>query len=179
MIGDPMTFEIVEWVKENIETLMENATALPMKNLTGNWWELKSKKKEEKKKKKKKAVRKVKKEKLISEVPEVSKSLLKEFEEKQNNPAYMEMQQVREKLPACINQKKVMKAINKSQVVVISGDTGCGKSTQVPQFILDDAILKGKGSSCNIVCTQPRRISAVGLADRVSAERAESVGETV
>ena len=45
---------------------------------------------------------------------------------------------------------------------------GCGKSTQVPQYILEDAITGGQGGSCNVICTQPRRISAVGLASRVS-----------
>lgn len=45
---------------------------------------------------------------------------------------------------------------------------GCGKSTQVPQYVLEEAISAGKGGSCNIICTQPRRISAVGLARRVS-----------
>jgi len=38
----------------------------------------------------------------------------------------------------------------------------------VPQFILEDAVAQGRGGACNIVCTQPRRISAVGLAHRVA-----------
>ena len=46
--------------------------------------------------------------------------------------------------------------------------TGCGKSTQVPQYILEDAIAAGQGSICNIICTQPRRISAVGVSTRVA-----------
>jgi ATP-dependent RNA helicase DHX36 len=37
----------------------------------------------------------------------------------------------------------------------------------------------GKGESCKIVCTQPRRISAISVAERISAERGESVGDTV
>lgn len=56
---------------------------------------------------------------------------------------------------------------------------GCGKTTQVVQFVLDDYIVKKKGSMCNIVCTQPRRISAVSVAERVASERDEKLGESV
>ena len=50
-----------------------------------------------------------------------------------------------------------------------------GKTTQVCQFILDDFISSGQGAYCNIICTQPRRISAVSVADRVACERVEEV----
>jgi hypothetical protein len=50
---------------------------------------------------------------------------------------------------------------------------------QVPQFLLEEAIAAGSGAACNIIVTQPRRISAVGLATRVAAERGEAVGATV
>ena len=43
----------------------------------------------------------------------------------------------------------------------------------MPQFILEEAIASGAGAACSIICTQPRRISAVGLATRVAAERGE------
>lgn len=67
------------------------------------------------------------------------------------------------------------------QIVVISGMTGCGKSTQVPQYILDDWMVNTKGGSphCNVICTQPRRISAMGVAERVASERNEKVGNVV
>jgi HrpA-like RNA helicase len=65
------------------------------------------------------------------------------------------------------------------QVVVVSGETGCGKTTQLPQFILEDAIARMRGLETNIICTQPRRISAVSIANRVAEERGESVGGTV
>ena len=79
----------------------------------------------------------------------------------------------RQKLPAWNERHHIMTEINCNQVVVISGMTGCGKSTQVPQFILDNWLSDPNGDKkhCSIVCTQPRRISAIGVAERVAAER--------
>jgi len=62
---------------------------------------------------------------------------------------------------------------------LISGETGSGKSTQSVQFVLDDLIQRKLGAVANIVCTQPRRISALGLADRVSEERNQTVGQEI
>ena len=45
--------------------------------------------------------------------------------------------------------------------------TGCGKTTQVPQLVLDDLIEKGKGAECNIIVTQPRRISAISVRNEI------------
>lgn len=65
------------------------------------------------------------------------------------------------------------------QVVVISGETGCGKTTQLPQYLLESEIETGRGAFCSIICTQPRRISAMAVSERVSIERGEPLGETV
>jgi len=65
------------------------------------------------------------------------------------------------------------------QVLVVSGETGCGKTTQLPQYVLESEIDAGRGATCNIICTQPRRISAVSVAERVAAERGEEIGESV
>lgn len=59
--------------------------------------------------------------------------------------------------------KELIALINSNRVVVVSGETGCGKTTQVTQFILDDHISRGLGSICRVVCTQPRRISAISV----------------
>lgn len=66
-----------------------------------------------------------------------------------------------------------------TQVIVISGETGCGKTTQLPQYIIESEIESGRGAFCNIICTQPRRISAMAVAERVSTERGEPLGESV
>lgn len=65
------------------------------------------------------------------------------------------------------------------QVVIISGETGCGKTTQIPQFILESEIESVRGAVCSIICTQPRRISAMSVSERVASERGEKLGESV
>ncbi|XP_075196835.1 ATP-dependent DNA/RNA helicase DHX36 [Anomaloglossus baeobatrachus] len=106
----------------------------------------------------------------------LDRQLREELQEKATNYRYLEMQRFREKLPSNNMKAEIIKMISGNQVTVISGETGCGKTTQVTQFILDDYINKGKGSACHIVCTQPRRISAISVAERVAAERAEPCG---
>ncbi|CAF4823163.1 unnamed protein product, partial [Rotaria sp. Silwood2] len=70
--------------------------------------------------------------------------------------------------------------IEKNQIFILVGETGPGKTTQTPQFILDDQILKNKGSQCRIICSQPRRIGATSVAERVAQERGENrLGESV
>ncbi|CAH9063561.1 unnamed protein product [Cuscuta europaea] len=90
-----------------------------------------------------------------------------------------EMMLFREKLPAFKVKSEFLKAIAENQVLVVSGETGCGKTTQLPQFILEEEISSSRGANCNIICTQPRRISAISVAARISSERGENLGETV
>lgn len=60
----------------------------------------------------------------------------------------------REQLPVKQFQEEIMAAIDNNPVVIIRGATGCGKTTQVPQYILDRFIQGGRASDCNIVVTQ-------------------------
>lgn len=88
-----------------------------------------------------------------------------------------ELAETRRVLPIAEHRDQVLQLLRTQQVVLIAGETGCGKTTQVPQFILEDSWAAGRG--CRVVCTQPRRISAVSVAERVAAERGEAVGENV
>lgn len=77
-------------------------------------------------------------------------------------------------LPVFSYRDQILEYVASNQVVVISGDTGCGKSTQIPQFLLDDAIANGSIDQTRIICTQPRRLSAISLAERVARERSSN-----
>ncbi|CAH7673669.1 hypothetical protein PPACK8108_LOCUS8554, partial [Phakopsora pachyrhizi] len=54
-----------------------------------------------------------------------------------------------------------------------------GKTTQVPQPILDKAAMRGQGTCCNIICAQPRRIAAISIPQRMANKRKESLGQSV
>lgn len=92
---------------------------------------------------------------------------------------YKKIEQFRKTLPAYKKSKDILNVIDNNQMIVISGETGCGKSTQVPQLILDDAIINKRGGYVKILVTQPRRIAASSLAMRVAQERAEHIGNAV
>lgn len=88
-----------------------------------------------------------------------------------STPSYQHMLHSRMQLPMWNFREDVLMAIERHQVVIICGETGCGKSTQVPAFILEHELSQGK--PCKIYCTEPRRISAISLARRVSEELGE------
>ncbi|KAJ7562990.1 hypothetical protein O6H91_03G091800 [Diphasiastrum complanatum] len=102
-----------------------------------------------------------------------SQYLLSLMHNKMRNKKYKEMAQSRNSLPIAAIKEQLLKVLVQGDVVVVSGETGSGKTTQVPQFILDEMIMNGCGGFCNIICTQPRRIAAISVAERVAAERCE------
>ncbi|MBW2521506.1 MAG: DEAD/DEAH box helicase, partial [Deltaproteobacteria bacterium] len=69
-------------------------------------------------------------------------------------------------LPITAHREEILNAITASPVVIISGDTGSGKTTQLPKICLE----AGRGREKMIGCTQPRRIAAITVADRVARE---------
>ncbi|XP_041765318.1 putative ATP-dependent RNA helicase DHX57 [Anopheles merus] len=114
------------------------------------------------------------------------RNIVRKFMDKQTNAAYKEMLKNRRNLPAWTKMSEIVALMEAHQILVISGETGCGKSTQVPQFLLDDWLLQSSKLKPNeplrhveIICTQPRRLSAIGVAERVADERNEKIGNTV
>ncbi|KAK5860049.1 hypothetical protein PBY51_021555 [Eleginops maclovinus] len=82
-------------------------------------------------------------------------------------------------LPVDAHREKVISAVRSSRVVVIDGETGCGKTTRIPRFLLEDCVRGGEGANCNIIVTQPRRISAVSVAQRVAQEMGPALKNSV
>ena len=66
-----------------------------------------------------------------------------------------------------------------AQILVVSGETGCGKTTQLPQFLLEKEMSCLREADFNIICTQPCRVSTIFVAARISPERGESLGEAI
>lgn len=78
-------------------------------------------------------------------------------------------------LPICQKKVEIIEAIQKNRVLIISGETGSGKTTQIPKFCLK----AGLGIKGLIGCTQPRRIAAVNVARRIAHELGQSLGQAV
>ncbi len=78
-------------------------------------------------------------------------------------------------LPITVKKKEIIDAISKNQVVIISGETGSGKTTQIPKFCL----AAGRGIDGKIGCTQPRRIAATTVSHRIAEELGEKLGTSV
>ncbi|THD25597.1 Maleless [Fasciola hepatica] len=95
------------------------------------------------------------------------------------NPQLRGILEDRAALPVNAYQQSVIETVRLNQVTLIRGETGCGKTTQIPQFLLDSFIQAGAGAECAVLVTQPRRISAISLAERVAFERGETVGTSV
>jgi ATP-dependent RNA helicase DHX8/PRP22 len=82
----------------------------------------------------------------------------------------------RRELPMWSAREKLIQAVKKSPVLVVVGETGSGKTTQIPQFLLDAGFAGTRGL---IACTQPRRVAAMTVAQRVAQERGCELGEEV
>ncbi|KAI2810806.1 ATP-dependent RNA helicase A [Blomia tropicalis] len=107
---------------------------------------------------------------------DINHYLQDQFHQMITNVRFQQILTTRSQLPIYVIKDKVISLINDHSVLIIKGSTGCGKTTQVPQFILDSFIRQGNGANCNIVVTQPRRISAISISERVAYERVEPNG---
>lgn len=120
-----------------------------------------------------------------------------EREDSTSNSKYQFKPRQRKDLPIYKHRHEIIDKINNNPVVVLTGkifylfqmrwskstigfllgSTGCGKSTQIPQYIIDDAA--ERKVPCKIIVTQPRKIAAITIAQRVAKERNCELGTMV
>ena len=82
----------------------------------------------------------------------------------------------RQRLPIFAHRTNILYLLEKYETVIIVGETGCGKSTQIPQYLDESGWTAGKWKVC---VTQPRRVAVVTVAARVAEERGSFIGEEV
>ncbi len=80
-----------------------------------------------------------------------------------------------EQLPIVARRREIVEALKKHTVLIVAGETGSGKTTQLPKFCLE----AGRGVDGLIGCTQPRRIAAMAVARRLAEELGEAPGVSV
>ncbi len=88
----------------------------------------------------------------------------------------LSIEQQRQRLPSFKFRNHILYLLEKYQTVIIVGETGCGKSTQIPQYLLESG---WASQGMMIAITQPRRVAAITVANRVAEERAAVIGDEV
>ncbi len=88
---------------------------------------------------------------------------------------FEKLQAGRKKLPVFRYREEILAAIRDHQVLVLSAETGSGKTTQIPQYLHEVGYTKAG----MIACTQPRRVAAMSVAARVSQEMGTKIGQEV
>lgn len=91
---------------------------------------------------------------------------------------YAELYEGRKRLPVWQYLDAIQDNLEKCQVIVIEGETGSGKTTQIPQFLVHAGFGRATGNKM-ICCTQPRRVAAMSVAQRVADEMDVVLGEEV
>ena len=94
------------------------------------------------------------------------------FLQKERFTKLRKLRKAQANLPIAEYRSSILKALESNQVIIVAGDTGCGKSTQVPQYLL-------QAGYTNIACTQPRRIACIALAKRVGFETLNEYGSEI
>ena len=86
-----------------------------------------------------------------------------DFRQREKFNKLRKLRQAQANLPVAKHREEIVEAVRNERVVVLAGDTGCGKSTQVPQYLY-------RAGYEGIACTQPRRIACISLSKRVAHE---------
>ncbi|OVA16735.1 Helicase [Macleaya cordata] len=94
---------------------------------------------------------------------------------------YYEILEKRKSLPVWHQKEEFLQALKANQTLILVGETGSGKTTQIPQFVLEavDAETVDKRKKMMVACTQPRRVAAMSVSRRVAEEMDVTIGEEV
>ena len=111
-------------------------------------------------------------EKIKSSISSTKKEINK-FTGKEYTDSYYKLLEKRKLLPVWSSKSQILDLVENNRIVIIQGETGSGKTTQIPQFLLEAGYYGG------IVCTQPRRVAAMSIAKRVSQEMEVELGAQV
>lgn len=175
LLGDMLVYHLYEWLQGNLAGIIENPGSLLPEDAkvisTGAANKRNGQNKEKLSKTRGFGLKTISKNEI--------EALKAEHEARIGSRKYAEMLKQRSQLPAWKVRDHIVDLIKSNDVVLISGETGSGKSTQAVQFVLDHLLSQGDFSHTKIICTQPRRISAIGLAERVSDERCTTCGTEV
>ena len=114
-------------------------------------------------------------EKTKKELINLEKRLMRSIKKKLSREQHLPRLSYNEALPIVSKKDEIIDTIRNHQVVIISGETGSGKTTQIPKFCL----AAGRGIHGMIGCTQPRRIAATTVSRRIAEELGEDLGRSV
>ncbi|XP_020086377.1 probable pre-mRNA-splicing factor ATP-dependent RNA helicase DEAH2 isoform X2 [Ananas comosus] len=93
------------------------------------------------------------------------------------SPRYFEILEKRRTLPVWQQKEELLETLKANQILILVGETGSGKTTQIPQFVLEANEFAGKRPM--VACTQPRRVAAMSVSRRVAEEMNVTIGEEV
>lgn len=93
----------------------------------------------------------------------------------QPGPSRERLLEERQRLPLWSARDKLIERVREHRTLIVVGETGSGKTTQIPQFLYEAGLAKAG----RIACTQPRRVAACTVAKRVSDEMGTKLGELV
>ncbi|KAK7027339.1 DEAH-box ATP-dependent RNA helicase prp43 [Paramarasmius palmivorus] len=99
------------------------------------------------------------------------------FTKQPHTPQYKKILEARKKLPVFTQMDEFLTMFSKNQIIVMVGETGSGKTTQIPQFVAYSDLPHTKGKL--VACTQPRRVAAMSVAKRVADEMDVTLGRHV
>lgn len=108
-------------------------------------------------------------------------SLINRWNGKPYSQRYYDILEKRKNLPVWHQKEDFLQVLKKNQAIILVGETGSGKTTQIPQFVLEAVDLESpdKRRKMMIACTQPRRVAAMSVSRRVAEEMDVTIGEEV